>query len=631
MSGIAGIYYLDGRPVDRDLLIRLTRVIDHRGPDGIDHWIAGPVGLGHCMLHSTPESRYEKQPLLDETGHVCLTLDGRVDNRDALRGAIETRGFALRSDTDAELVLRAYQCWGERCPQQIIGDFAFVIWDGRKQQLFCARDILGIKPFYFYTNTRLFLWGSELRVLFEEPSVPREPNEGMVGEYLANSISSKEETLFRGVMRLPPAHSLTVRPDLLSKVRYWDLDPQRSVRYQTDQEYCEHFLEIFREAVRCRLRSHGGVGAALSGGVDSSSVVCMAQWLYQHGAVANTGFETFSVVFPGHPCDESEYIQAVVEQWKVKSATFGPELPTYSHLLDQVKCYYDLPDYPNGAMADGIKTRARNTGVRVMLTGVGGDEWYTGSYYHYADLLRRFRILSLIRLAHGDPDVPSLVPLASNPLLGWTLRPLLPAPVRRVAQYLRRPKDCSPAWMNRQFAQRIHLSERLRTHMDWKRFASFAQADNYRALTNAYMTHALEMEERAAAWFGYALRHPFCDRRAIEYSFALPDDQHWRPRQSKFVLRQAMKGLLPESIQQRLTKAEFSIVSAEALLAHGARHFTDALAVAAAGWVDQEQVIQMWQEMRNLYRQGNEQYARHLHPLWRILVLDLWFNAVFEA
>jgi asparagine synthase (glutamine-hydrolysing) len=111
MSGIAGIYYLDGRPVDRELLVRMTRVIARRGPDGIDHWIGGPVGLGHCMLHSTPESHYEKQPLLDETGHLCLTLDGRVDNRDALRSAIEARRFPLRSDTDAELVLRAYQCW----------------------------------------------------------------------------------------------------------------------------------------------------------------------------------------------------------------------------------------------------------------------------------------------------------------------------------------------------------------------------------------------------------------------------------------------------------------------------------------------------------------------------------------
>ena len=280
-------------------------------------------------------------------------------------------------------------------------------------------------------------------------------------------------------------------------------------------------------------------------------------------------------------------------------------------------------------MVDGFKSRAQNNGVRVMLTGVGGDEWYTGSHYHYADLLRTFRILSLIRLARCDPDVPSFVPLASNPLLRWTIHPFIPTSVRRVAQYLKQSKDHAPAWINRQFAQRIHLAERLHTRTDWKRFASFAQADNYRALTNAGMIHGLEMEERAAAWFGHELRHPLCDQRALEYSLALPNDQHWRPRQSKFLLRQAMKGLLPDSIQQRRTKAEFSIVFVEALLAHGARHFTDTLAIATAGWVDKEQVSQMWQEMRKLYRQGNRGYSRHLYPLWYILGLEFWFNEVF--
>jgi asparagine synthase (glutamine-hydrolysing) len=142
------------------------------------------------------------------------------------------------------------------------------------------------------------------------------------------------------------------------------------------------------------------------------------------------------------------------------------------------------------------------------------------------------------------------------------------------------------------------------------------------------MTHALEMEERAAAWFGHEQRHPLCDQRALEYSFALPNDQHWRPQQSKFVLRQAIKGLLPAFIQQRLTKAECSIVFVEALLAHGARHSPDTLALAAAGWVDKDQVSQVWQEMRQLYRQGNGVYARYLYPLWHILGLEFWLQAV---
>src|SRR5687768_4359829 len=131
MSGISGIWNLDGRRVDPLLLKRMTDVISHRGPDGINHWVDGPIGLGHCMLHTTPESLHEKQPLIDEKGKICLILDGRVDNREELKGALESKNISLRTETDAELVLGAYECWGERCPEKILGDFAFVIWDDR--------------------------------------------------------------------------------------------------------------------------------------------------------------------------------------------------------------------------------------------------------------------------------------------------------------------------------------------------------------------------------------------------------------------------------------------------------------------------------------------------------------------
>jgi len=190
VSGIAGIFNLDGRPVDPALLTRMTDVIAHRGPDGAGQWIDGSVGLGHRMLHTTPESLYEKQPLIDETGNLCLVLDGRVDNREELRTALEAKGAKLRTDTDAEMVLHAYECWGEESPKKIIGDFAFAIWDKRDRLLFCARDPLGMKPFHYYTDGRTFLCGSELRQLFEDVTVQREPNEGMVGEYLVSSLTN---------------------------------------------------------------------------------------------------------------------------------------------------------------------------------------------------------------------------------------------------------------------------------------------------------------------------------------------------------------------------------------------------------------------------------------------------------
>jgi asparagine synthase (glutamine-hydrolysing) len=259
----------------------MTEIIGHRGPDGAGYWLDGPVGLGHRMLHTTPESLQEQQPFPNETGNLCLTLDGRVDNRDELRVALEARGKKVRTDTDAEIVLRAYECWDEECPKHIIGDFAFVIWDRPNQRLFCARDPLGLRPFYYYSDDRTFLCGSEPRPLFEDPTTRREPNEGMIAEYLARAITDQEETLYRGVFRLPPAHVLSVQPGRLRKARYWDIDPVRKIRYRTDEEYAEHFSDIFKVAVRCRLRSQGPVGAYLSGGLDSSSVVGVVQSLYR--------------------------------------------------------------------------------------------------------------------------------------------------------------------------------------------------------------------------------------------------------------------------------------------------------------------------------------------------------------
>jgi asparagine synthase (glutamine-hydrolysing) len=327
MSGIAGIFNIDGAPVDRALLQRMTDAIAHRGPDGIHHWVDGPVGIGHCMLQTTPESVYERQPLTDESGHLCLNMDGRVDNREELISALKSKNARLRDDTDAELVLKAYECWGEECPVRILGDFAFVIWDMRQRQLFCARDILGVRPFYYYTDGRKFLWASELQQLFRDPGVPREPNEGMVAEYLAASLTDREETLYKGIMRLAPAHSLLLRAGRIDKRWYWDVDPSKEVRHRTDEEYAEHFSEVFAEAVRCRLRSQEPVGAELSGGLDSSAVVGMAQRLYQEGRATDLGFVTFSLVYPGLACDESAYIDDVVRMWGVKSNRVRYEAP----------------------------------------------------------------------------------------------------------------------------------------------------------------------------------------------------------------------------------------------------------------------------------------------------------------
>ena len=625
MSGIAGVYYLDGQPADRVLLQRMTAAIRHRGEDSAGYWIDGPIGLGHRMLHTTPESLSEQQPFLDGTGSLCLTFDGRVDNRTELRAALGAKGIALRTDTDAELIIQAYRCWGVECPRRVIGDFAFVIWDQKKRQLFCARDPLGIKPFFYYTNRDLFICGSEIHQLFISQTVPCEPHPGMVGEYLAVAITNAEETLYRDIYRLPPAHSLTIRDGTVRITRYWDIDFTHEIRYQTDAEYAEHFLELFQEAVQCRLRSHRPVDAYLSGGVDSSAIVCTAEALFSRGMLPHTGFETFSQIFPGLACDEQEYIEQVVQRWDIPSNIRHYAEEDGGWYGQQAARYCDFPDYPYENSSYPLLALARSKGFRVLLTGFGGDEWFVGKSWYCADLLRAGRIFDAVRWAQSSGG--GLQSLKTLLVSGFF--PLLPQHVQRLVRGIR-GADEIPAWLTPQFTQDIQLAERIHRPTVRRPFASFAQSALYRTLLDGGGIHSLEMEERGASQYGIEQRHPFHDRRLIEFAFAIPEDQRCRSGQQKFILRRALNGSLPEGIQQRQTKAEFSHTFLTAFRAIGGASTFDALSLSSRGWIDGEQVRTMYQHMEHLSAQGNYAYMSYVWPLWMIYGIEQWLAVVFD-
>lgn len=629
MSGTAGIYNRDGRDINPELLSRMTDAIAQRGLDGSGKWINGPVGLGHQMLWTTPESTLEKQPLCDDTATRCLTFDGRIDNRKELRTSLNTQGVMLRTDTDAEMVLAAYTCWGITCPNRILGDFAFAVWDGPHRRLFCARDILGMRPFYYYADNHTFLFASELQQILQIPSIPREPNEGMIGEYLVSAVNNKNETLYKGIFRLPPAHFLIITPDRIHMDRYWDIEPTKEIRYGSDQEYADHFLDIFKKSVHCRMRAHGRVGAQLSGGLDSSSVACVAQSLINTGAVSKNGFETFSIVFPGWNCDESVYIEAVKQKWRMKSNPVPPTVRNRSWYEAQVDRYLDIPDYPNGSMSDAIEHLAQKKGFRVLLTGLGGDEWFTGNEYRYADLLKHLKIQTFIRQARQDRYVASLLPVPSNPLWRWTLNPFIPAPVQQGIRRLKNGQNRS-AWINPAFSRSIGLPDRVRKDIDWHTFSSFARAAHYTNSTSGFQTHAIEMEERSASSFGIELRHPFHDRRMVEFGMALPETQRFRNNQKKFVLRKAMGHYLPESVLRRHDKAEFSQIIMETLQAQGEESPFDDLTIADMGWVDENEIRRMYPRMNKLDRGNDEQYYLDGWSLWHVFGIELWFNHVFK-
>jgi len=374
MAGIAGIYSVDGRPADGSDLQRMADALAHRGPDGTSNWRCGPIGFAHLQLCTTPESLHEHQPLQAPWAEACLVWDGRLDNREELSEAIVSRGGRLVDDTDPGLVLSAYLVWGKECVSRLVGDFAFAIWDGRLRWLLCARDCFGIRPFYYFWDGKEFLFASELRALLTHPRVSLNINEGMVAEYLLNSITSREDTLYVDIHRLTPGALLTISASQDLRIEtYWKPDLS-IIRYQTDDQYAEHFTQVLEESVRCRMRCCVPWASELSGGLDSSTVSVTAQALLNRSG-SGQQVSTFSLAEPGKPWDESEYIAEISQFAGLRSESSPMRVGNLEYFRRFTAWSRDFPGYPNGAaMFTAMHEAIRQRGVKVLLTGQGPQE-----------------------------------------------------------------------------------------------------------------------------------------------------------------------------------------------------------------------------------------------------------------
>ncbi len=616
MSGIAGIYSVDGRPVDLNVLERMTDLMSARGPDGAGRWNGVAVALGHRMLRATPESREETLPLRDEAGDLSLTFDGRLDNRDELIASLGAEG--LRDQTDAELVLRAYQKWGEQCPKKFLGDFAFAISDQRRQQLFCARDQLGLRPFYYHGDRSRVIFASEIQALFEDRTVVRQPNLIALGAHLMDLATAPRATLYEGVYRLPAGHSMVVNRQGLSVSRYWDIDPANEIRYRTDADYSEHFLDLFQRAVRCRLRTTGTEAALLSGGLDSGAVVCTARQLLREGLCAAKALETFSIIFEGFPAsDERNYIAKVAVGPNVRANFVSFQEDSSSFDLDRAKRFPDvLYDVANLIYAPALGA-IQQRGIKVLLTGFGGDELLANGFEHLWDLFSRGDLTTLTSALRHDAAVYGKSPffLFAN----FCLKPLVPARSRAALATLMRPFRHGPGRprLNPKILKGLRQADSLQTPTP--HFPTSAQQAIYNTLfLGRHATTQSDALGQFYARFGLELRCPFLDRRIVEFVFAIPEEQRWRRGQSKFVLREAMKNILPEEIRTRPGKADISgpidVVLRGGRQAEIDRLFANSVLVSL-GLLDGE-----WLEQRLKLGRGE----RYPYGVQDLLALELW-------
>ncbi len=557
MSGLAGLCRFDEGPVDRAAVERMTAALAPRGPDGSGLWCSGSAGLGHRQFRTTPESFAEAQPLTSDDGRVCLVADVRLDNRVELAAALAAAGRKLRTDTDPELMLQAYDTWEEACVEKFEGDFAVAIWDGRERRLVCARDRMGYKPLFYRRQGDTVAVASEPLAVYAAWAERPRPHWPLVGLYLMGEYGEPQETLFADVFRLPAAHVFVADRAGLRIRSYWEIDPHRTIRYRRDEDYAEHFKTLFEAVVRNRLRSRDPVGVLLSGGLDSSSVLGAAYRLQEEGKGPAPAVEAFSMVFETLPCDERAFIRPVLERCPVPwtSVTFDRSPPVWDVASAQRQTDYAL--IPSCFDLSRLLAAAKERGVRVMLDGDGGDDVFSPGCGHLTDLWLSGRIGRLWRqLGH----VARLYGESRRTLLAdYCLKPLLPPPLKR--RILRRLKvwwgQGIPPWMNRSGLAALGVLDRLDRRPTGPVFPTRAQQEIYNGLRSGWAREALEMDERFFAHAGVERRSPFLDRHVLEFALAIPQGQRWNGAWIKTVLREAMRGILPETVRLRQDKADF--------------------------------------------------------------------------
>lgn len=552
MSAITGIYNIKERPILHRDLEMMQEALVHRGPDSNGIWFHGKIGFGHQMSFTTPESLQETLPFYDAEARLAITADARIDNRNELLGSLNLTDEGV---SDSALILASYVRWGAKCADHLVGDFAFAIWDGWQHKLFCARDHFGVKPFYYAFQQDEFYFATQVRGLLALPQIPRELNEEKITQYLSLCIfEDKADCFYQQLHRLPAASTLTVNSEGIKVERYWSLDPSREIRFNSNAEYGSAFREVFAEAVRCRLRSIYPLGSALSGGIDSSSITCMARDILQQEGQGR-GLQTFSAVYDKLPeCDEREYINAVIAQGGIDPHLVPmDEISPYQAYWDvqqaQDEPYYGTTIY----LHKGTYTSARFCGVRTMLEGFGGDNAIGHGEKYLVELALGMKWRTLYREAYavwgtGRKDAirfawqmgfkPIITALISNNPDGHGKR--IKYPIRH------------------ELHKRYQISK---IKSDFNRKMQRVWSDReaqYNDLSLGFYQMIFESFDMVCANFGLEGRYPFWDKRLVEFCLAMPPEQKYHNGFSRYIIRHALHGILPPAIQSRKGKADMA-------------------------------------------------------------------------
>jgi asparagine synthase (glutamine-hydrolysing) len=677
MSGVIGLVYLDGRPVERKTVDQMVNSIFHRGPDGDSTWIDGMAGLGHLLLQTTPESAHEQQPLVHAGGRYALVADARIDNRDELASYFDFRR-PIREVPDSLFIMAAYEKWEDDCLDHLLGDFSFAVWDRHNKRLFCARDPVGVKPFYYvHLPGKLFAFAAEPKALFGlDPSFKR-LNYTRVAEFLAlpdQFVNEPTETSYEKILRLPAGHFLSVRKNGMEQSRYWRIQPE-TLQLNSMDQYVNAFKETFQRAVSSRQRASSSVASMLSGGLDSSSIVGMAN----HLSGRNQKIHTLSAVFPNVPekylpfIDERKYLHKVIGLESVDPHYIEADRIDPFWGVEHAVAAFDRPFLGgNHAYHWRAFQWCGQEEVRVLLDGKDGDTVIShGHEYmqHYASR-RDWEKLSIAigsdgRLSEDETAIWELfnraggwkslcalaeqgdwgqflkeVRSASNALnmkpssvLGgphapWTA--CLTLPLKILRQRYSRKQEAQDASLNTvdilNPALRDHLVESEKEEPGSDNPLSAHRTEVMRP----QWQYVFELSNAMTEQFGVEERYPFFDKRLVELCVRLPGDMKRHEGWDRFVLRKAMEGIVPEEVRWREQKSTLRPGYVTSFLHSGGKTRADKVILQDPSYVEEFVDLEKLRSQYQAYCENAYSESELDLNISRAVVLDAWLRHLDE-
>jgi len=618
MCGIAGL--IADRPVNADAVEAMCDLLAHRGPDDSGLWRSadGRCVLGHRRLAVIDTSAAGHQPMVDASGRLVLTFNGEIYNYIELAGRLKAEGAAFRSRSDTEVLLEAWRRHGADALSQLNGMFAFALYDAERELLVAARDRFGEKPFYFAEGPGWFAFASEYKALLALDGVSGEPDDLRLARFLhrpSHGLDDARETAFAGIRQLLPGELLTLdaRTLRLRIERYWRPRLDEDAAKLGIGDAARRFRELLTDSVRLRMRADVPQGSCLSGGLDSSSIVCLARALLGDEAP----YRVFTGRFPGTDADEWRYGEIAAEAAHASVHMTEPTAAGFADELSEFAWHNELPVGSASQYAQWCVFRlAREAGVTVLLDGQGADELLGGYEQFFAAYLDDLR-------ARGEPDtdaeeraIRARYPLALADTRQRISRALPPALRRALARGLDRGSDVL-------FGMQPEIAGRVAAEPDRPaRAAGFTglAAVFHREAFHEHLPTLLRYGDRNAMAHAREVRLPFCDHRLAEFALSLHPRLHMGEAQTKRLLREAMRGVLPEPIRTRWNKQGF--------LPPQPLWFRDRLAAEVEAIVESPSFGTeglwergWWRGALRRFRAGEDHLA---WTLWRPLTTETW-------